>query len=54
MMAFNRATLIDEELERRGAESPEIYPLALKSFVNATMPSETPAPSQERTDQETA
>ncbi len=52
--AFNRATLIDEELEGRGAESPEIYPLALKSFINAMGPSETPARSQERTDQETA
>ncbi len=54
VMSFNRATLIDEELERRGAESPEIYPLTLKRFVNAMAPSETPAPGQERTDQETA
>ncbi len=52
--AFNRAALIDEELERRGAESPEIYPLTLKRFVHATTPPETPAPSQERTGQETA
>ncbi len=54
VMAFSRAILIDEELERRGAEPPEIYPLTLKRFVNATTPPETPAPSQERNDQETA
>ncbi len=52
--AFHRAALIDEELERRGAESPEIYPIALQSFMNAMGPSETPARSQERGDQETA
>ncbi len=61
VMAFSRAILIDEELERRGAESPEIYPIVLKSvtntlksFVDATTPPETPVPSQERSDQETA
>jgi transcriptional regulator with XRE-family HTH domain len=53
--AFSRAVIIDEELERRGEESPEIYPLALKRFLDATtQPEEASARNHDHRDQETA